>query len=154
EAAPEQEPATSWSFAEETKLRTALAAIPTDEKGLAKKFGHSHKPWVKIGRAIERLDWGERGFNIFRDWSAQNAGEFNEKGLRTQWASFNRNRNAREKPITIATVYLYAIKCGWGRGDTEQEEPEPEESDDLLTAQAGGLEMCGVDWLWPGRFAR
>jgi hypothetical protein len=114
-SAPEQEPppASSWSFAEETRLRSALAAIPTDENVLAKKFGHSHDTWVKIGRAIERLDWGERGFNIFRDWSAQNAGEFDEKGLRTQWASFARNRNARENPATIATVYYYARKFGW-----------------------------------------
>jgi AAA domain-containing protein/primase-like protein len=114
-AAPDapQAPATPWSFAEETRLRSALAAIPTDEAVLAEKLGHSHDTWVKIGRAIERLDWGERGYAIWRDWSAQNAAEFNEKGLRTQWASFNRNRNAREKPTTIATVYLYAIKCGW-----------------------------------------
>jgi hypothetical protein len=120
--APETEPApqskTPWSFTEETRLRSALNAIPTDEKLLAKKFGHAHDTWVKIGRAIERLGWGERGFAIFRDWSAQNAQEFDERGLRTQWASFNRNRGAREKPTTVATVYLYAIKFGW-RGDAE-----------------------------------
>jgi AAA domain/Primase C terminal 2 (PriCT-2) len=104
---------TPWSYAEELRLRSALAAIPTDEKVLAEKFGHAHDVWVKIGRAIERLDWGERGYAVFRDWSAQNAKEFDEKGLRTQWGSFNRNRNAREKPTTVATIYLYAIKCGW-----------------------------------------
>jgi hypothetical protein len=97
-------PETPWRFAEETRLRSALSAIPTDEKSLAEKFGHAHDTWVKIGRAIERLGWNERGYAIFRDWSAQNAQEFNEKGLRTQWASFNRNRGAKEKPITIATV--------------------------------------------------
>src|SRR5262249_47424443 len=91
---------TPWSFNEEARLRSALGAIPTDEKVLAEKFGHSHDTWVRIGRAVERLDWGERGFAIFRDWSAQNAREFDEKGLLTQWASFNRNRNAREKPVT------------------------------------------------------
>jgi putative DNA primase/helicase len=31
---------------------------------------------------------------------------------------------------------------------------DDEENDDLLTTKAGGLEMSGVDWLWPGRFAR
>jgi hypothetical protein len=104
---------TPWGFAEEARLRSALGAIPTDEKVLAEKFGHAHDTWVKIGRAIERLDWGDRGLLIWRDWSAQNAGEFNEEGLRTQWASFNRTRNTREKPVTIATVYLYAMKFGW-----------------------------------------
>jgi hypothetical protein len=111
-------PQMPWSFAEETRLRAALSAIPTDEKLLAEKFGHAHDTWVKIGRAIERLGWGDRGFLIWRDWSAQNAGEFDEKGLRTQWASFERNRGARENPITVATVFYYAIKFGWN-GDAE-----------------------------------
>ena len=122
QSAPETEPAphidTPWSFGEETRLRTALAAIPTDEKLLAEKFGHAHDTWVKIGRAIERLGWGDRGLLIWRDWSAQNAGEFDEKGLRTQWASFERNRGARENPTTVATVFYYAIKFGWN-GDVE-----------------------------------
>jgi hypothetical protein len=111
-------PQTPWSFAEETRLRAALSAIPTDEKLLAEKFGHAHDTWVKIGRAIERLGWGDRGLLIWRDWSAQNAGEFDEKGLRTQWASFERNRGARENPTTVATVFYYAIKFGW-KGDVE-----------------------------------
>src|SRR5262249_52643950 len=105
--------ATPWSFAEEARLRSALGAIPADERVLAEKFGHSHDTWVKIGRAIERLDWGERSFAVFRDWSAQNAREFDEEGLRAQWSSFNRNRNTREKPVTIATVFYYAMQFGW-----------------------------------------
>src|SRR6516164_3928740 len=146
-------PQTPWSFAEETRLRAALSAIPTDEKLLAEKFGHAHDTWVKIGRAIERLGWGDRGFLIWRDWSAQNAGEFDEKGLRTQWASFNRNRNAREKPTTVATIYLYAIKCGW-RSDLPEVDEQSSPDDDLVTTMVADLEMCGIDWLWPGRFAR
>ena len=121
-------PQTRWSFAEETRLRAALSAIPTDEKLLAEKFGHSHDTWVKIGRAIERLDWGDRGYAIFRDWSAQNAQEFDEKGLRTQWASFNRNRNARGEPVTIATVFYYAIKFGWNGGVEVAPEDAPEDA--------------------------
>jgi hypothetical protein len=119
--------ATPWSFAEEARLRAALGAIPTDEKALAEKFGHSHDTWVKIGRAIERLDWGEHGYAIFRDWSAQNAKEFNEKGLRTQWASFKRNRNARENPATIASVYYYARKFGWSSQSSNNKISDVEE---------------------------
>jgi hypothetical protein len=125
--APKSTNATPWSFNEEARLRSALGAIPTDEKTLAEKFGHSHDTWVRIGRAIERLDWGERGFSIFRDWSAQNAREFDEKGLRTQWASFNRNRNAREKPVTIATVFHYAMQFGWS-GDQPANDEEASDS--------------------------
>jgi putative DNA primase/helicase len=156
DATPEQEPVASWNFAEEAQLRSALAAIPTDEKVLAKKFGHAHDTWVKVGRAIERLGWGEHGFAIFRDWSAQNTGEFNERGLRTQWASFARNRNAREKPVTVATVFHYAIKCGWRNGEYVQQDPgnqAGDRDDELRVVWASDLEMCGVDWLWPGRFA-
>jgi hypothetical protein len=149
---------TPWSFNEEARLRSALGAIPTDEKALAEKFGHAHDVWVKIGRAIERLDWGERGYAVFRDWSAQNAREFDEKGLRIQWASFNRTRNASEKPVTIATVYLYAMKFGWSSdrplNEEEAGDQRAEDNDDLVTALVADLEMCGIDWLWPGRFAR
>src|SRR5262249_23047254 len=128
---------------------SALAAIPTDEKVLAERFGHSHDIWVKIGRAIERLDWGERGYAIFRDWSAQNVREFNEKGLRTQWASFKRSRNARDNPVTIATVFHLAKQCGWS-----QPEKVEQNDDELIITNAADVEMCGVDWLWPDRFAR
>ena len=123
-------PASSWDFKKDTRLRSALNAIPADEKVLTEKSGDSHITWVNIGRAIERLDWGERGYAIFRDWSTQNAQEFHERGLRTQWASFNRNRNTRERPITIATVFHYARQFGWGeqnsakhQKDTKQEKP-------------------------------
>jgi Protein of unknown function (DUF3987)/Primase C terminal 2 (PriCT-2) len=102
-----------WNFATELHLRSALGAIPTDEKLLTEKLGHSHDAWIKIGMAIERLDWGERGYTIFRDWSSQSAKEFNEKGLRTQWSSFNRNRDTRENPVTVGTIFHYARKFGW-----------------------------------------
>jgi RecA-family ATPase len=115
--APES-PITPWSFAEETRLRSALNTIPTDDKVLAEKLGDSHATWVKIGMAIERLDWGEKGYAIWRGWSEQNAKEFDEKGLRTQWGSFRRNRNTRANPVTVATVYHYAQQFGWRAIDT------------------------------------
>jgi hypothetical protein len=140
---------TPWSFAEEARLRAALGAIPTNEKLLVEKFGHSHSIWVKIGRAIERRDWGKKGFAIWRDWSSQSP-EYDEKGLLAQWASFRRNRGTRARPTTIATVYRYAMKFEWSNDRPDQDENE----DDLVTANAGELKMCGVEWLWPGRFAR
>src|SRR5262249_12514265 len=36
----------------------------------------------------------------------------------------------------------------------EQEDGEQSDDDDLAVAVADDLEMCGVDCLWPGRFAR
>jgi hypothetical protein len=102
-----------WSFAEDMRLRSALSAIPTDEKRLVEKFGSSHNTWVNVGRAIERLDWGEKGFAIWRDWCAQNSAKFNEKGLRDNWRSLQHNRNTRDKPVTVGTLYYYAKEFGW-----------------------------------------
>src|SRR5262249_45693647 len=128
---------TPWSFNEEARLRSALSAIPTDETVLAEKFGHSHDTWVRIGRAIERLDWSDRGYAIWRDWSAQSSTEFDEKGLLVQWRSFNRNRNARGRPVTIATVFRYAMKCGWsGDQAAEQHDDQAADHDDDVTTAA------------------
>jgi len=154
EEQPDKPKSSPWNFNEEARLRSALGHIPTDEASLTQKFGHAHSIWVNIGRAIERLDWGERGFSIWRDWSAQNTEKFNEKGLRTQWNSFQRNRNARGRPTTIATVFRYAMKCGWSGDQPNQPDEQADTDDDLMTTEATSLQMCGVDWLWPGRFAR
>jgi Family of unknown function (DUF5906)/Primase C terminal 2 (PriCT-2)/RepB DNA-primase from phage plasmid len=102
-----------WSQAEEAKLREALGYIPTDEDILKEKLGDSHDAFVRIGRAIERLGWGDHGFAIWRDWCAQNADKLNEQGLQTQWRSFQRTRDNAQKPVTIATVYWYAKQFGW-----------------------------------------
>jgi hypothetical protein len=118
----------TWSFAEELRLRSALNAIPTDEKVLAEKFGSSHDTWIKIGMAIERLGWNECGYAIWRGWSTQSAKEFNEKGLRAQWASFQRNRDTRENTITIKTVFYYARHFGWE--DTQKSAPGSSETID------------------------
>ena len=113
----QQEP-TAWCFATELRVRSALSAIPADEKVLTEKLGNSHDAWIRIGMAIERLGWGERGYAIFRDWSMQSTKDFNEKGLRTQWSSFNRNRDSRENPVTVGTVFHYAKQFGWNEPQT------------------------------------
>jgi hypothetical protein len=155
EEQPDKPKSSPWNFNEEAQLRSALSCISTNEAELIKKFGHAHSVWVKIGRAIERLGWGERGFAIWRDWSAQNIKEFNEKGLRTQWASFERNRNTKGRPVTVASIFNYAMKFGWsGDQPNSQHDQQVDQDDDLITTAITDLKMCGIDWLWPGRFAR
>ena len=131
--------AATWSFAEDMRLRSALSAIPADERALAEKFGTSHEIWVKIGRALERLGWGERGYAVWRDWSAQ-SGEFDEEGLRTNWASFQRSRDARLNPVTIGTVFHYARQFGWSdqRHNGRDDNPPPWEPDEARGAGSGG----------------
>src|SRR5262245_4625073 len=41
-----------------------------------------------------------------------------------------------------------------GGGEQGDQTDEEAGDDDLVIAAADELEMCGVDWLWPGRFAR
>src|SRR5262249_15235053 len=46
---------------------------------------------------------------------------------------------------------------GGDRGDNNQDgrvDDQDGDDDDLAVTAAAGLEMCGIDWLWPGRFAR
>jgi putative DNA primase/helicase len=43
---------------------------------------------------------------------------------------------------------------GGEQRDHTGDETGDDESDELVIATAADLEMCGVDWLWPGRFAR
>jgi AAA domain/Primase C terminal 2 (PriCT-2)/RepB DNA-primase from phage plasmid len=108
-----------WTAAREARLRSALDAIPTDEatlnaKGFTRRDGTSvgsHGIWIDIGRAIERLGWGDKGLSIWRDWSKKSS-EYNESGLRIQWQSFGRTRSEDES-ITIGTVFWYAQGFGW-----------------------------------------
>jgi hypothetical protein len=114
-----------WSEAEEARLRSTLDAIPTDEETLNAKFKDSHLAWIKIGLAIERLGWGERGYAIWRDWSARNKEKFNEKGLQTQWKSFERRRDDETNPVTVGTIYYYAKQFGWKPKVEPEVEPLP-----------------------------
>ena len=42
---------------------------------------------------------------------------------------------------------------GWRGGASQEAKPSDHDDDNLVTTAAADLEMCGVDWLWPGRFA-
>src|SRR5262249_20282792 len=50
---------TPYSDAEEARLRSALAAIPADDRDM----------WRDMGAALHSLGWGEKGFEIWTDWS-------------------------------------------------------------------------------------
>jgi putative DNA primase/helicase len=146
---------TPWSFETELRLRSALNAIPADEKLLTEKFGNSHNIWVKIGMAIERLGWGDRGYTIFRDWSAQNAEKFDEAGLRTQWKSFNRNRDKRAKPVTSGSVFYFAHQCGWNETPHgAAASPGHSTNKNYVLVRASDIIPRPMDWLWEGHILR
>jgi putative DNA primase/helicase len=114
----------TWNTDTDVRLRSALAAIPTDEATLNEKFKDdkisSHMVWVNVGRALHRLDSGEKGFAIWRDWSRGNAEKFNGAGLQSQWDSFERTCNDTDKPIRIGTIFHYAKKFGWEEEEEEE----------------------------------
>jgi hypothetical protein len=117
--------AAAWTQAAENRLRSALAAIPTDPKALDETLGNppgSHIVWVNIGRAINRLGWGERGFEIWHDWCARSP-EYNLAGLLTNWRSFERTR-LDEGGVTVRTIFHYAQQFGWKDEEPETVEPE------------------------------
>jgi hypothetical protein len=124
-----------WTDALEMKLRSALGAIPTDEATLDATFGDSRLVWINVGRSIERLGWGARGYEIWRDWSRQNVTEFDEGGLRVQWRSFARTRDGAGKKVTIGTVCHYAREFGWHEPDEQRGEVEPTYADEATTAK-------------------
>jgi Bifunctional DNA primase/polymerase, N-terminal/Primase C terminal 2 (PriCT-2) len=119
-----------WTQEAEARLRSALDAIPVDEVALTRELReNSHQVFVNIGRALERLGWGERGFDMWRDWCARSP-EFDLKGLFTNWASFGRTRNSSGKKVTQGTIIYYAKEFGWREPDQKRAETEPTYADD------------------------
>jgi hypothetical protein len=150
--------ATPWTAAEENRLRSALDAIPVDEQALKDKLGDSHKAWLNIGRALERLGWGEQGLAVFRWWSRQSP-KFNEEGLQTQWRSFRSTREkfdeSGERPITVDTIYYFARQFGW-----EQPEEQPKAKPVGRIIPAFRCDWCDVKkvarrrWLYGQHYIR
>jgi hypothetical protein len=109
---------TPLTDAKEARLRSALDAIPVDPKALDETLGNppgSHMVWVNVGRAIERLEWGDRGFAIWEDWCRPSP-EYDLDGLLTNWRSFASTRESLrsdDERVTIDTVYYYARQFGW-----------------------------------------
>jgi hypothetical protein len=103
----------SWTFAEDQRIRSALAAVPTDEAMLDQKFtakGGARRVWLDIGMGLHTTGWGERAYGIFRDWSSGNRAEFDEKSLRYQWNHF---KDERSNKVTLGSLFWYARECGW-----------------------------------------
>jgi hypothetical protein len=124
-----------WTLAEKEKLRSALDAIPVDEEILNEELGDSHMVFVNIGRALERLGWGRRAYEMWRGWCAKSP-KFDEKGLQAQWASFGRRRDSSKKKVTVGTIYHYARTFGWRYHDEERAEAEPTYTDGATTDAA------------------
>ena len=89
-------PSGQRSFAEEARLRSALAVISAENRDI----------WLKVGAALHVL--GARA--VWGDWS-KTSGKFDAADQDRVWASFHGERN--EGVVTIATIYAWAKQRGW-----------------------------------------
>jgi hypothetical protein len=149
--------ATPWTAAEEARLRSALDAIPAGEQALKDKLGDSHQAWVNIGRALERLGWGDQGLAIWRYWSARSP-KYNEEHLRTNWRSFGGTRDKLaegERPVTVDTVFWIARQFGW-----QQAEEQPRAKPAGRVIPAFSTDWCDVKkvarrrWMYGQHYVR
>ena len=90
-----------WNEAEESRLRSALACIPAEAREI----------WLHVCMAIHWLGWGEKGFQIWDDWSRKSPEKYSEADQRRTWKSFERPYNGQ--PITLASIYHMAREHGW-----------------------------------------
>jgi AAA domain-containing protein/primase-like protein/bifunctional DNA primase/polymerase-like protein len=125
------------------RIKDALPFVSADDRDT----------WIEIGQALH-AHLGNNGRAIWDQWSATCPEKYDPDDADRVWRSFGK-RDGR----TIASLFFRAIKGGW-RDDGECAEPQsPNDTeaagaaDELKIVWASDLEMCGVDWLWPGRFA-
>lgn len=78
------------------RIRSALAAIPSDDRDV----------WVRVGMAIQS-ELGDAGFALWREWSMSSI-KFDEADTRAKWKSFGKKGG-----VGIATVFHLAAEHGW-----------------------------------------
>jgi putative DNA primase/helicase len=108
--------------------------------------------WIEIGQALH-AHLGNNGRDIWDRWSATCPEKYDPNDAERVWRSFGK-RDGR----TIASLFYRAITGGWRdtdgqAADRNDDQADTDQDDELRIIWASALEMCGVDWLWPGRFA-
>jgi putative DNA primase/helicase len=92
---------TPYSEEEEARLRSALACIPADERDT----------WRDMGFAVHSLCWGEKGFEIWTDWSWTCSEKYDEADQQRTWESFDRPYDGPK--ITAKSIFYNARQHGW-----------------------------------------
>ena len=90
-----------YSPAEEGRLRSALACLPPNER----------EQWRDVGFALHSLGWGNKGYEIWTDWSRGCPEKYDEADQQKTWESFNRPYDGAR--ITVATIIYKARQLGW-----------------------------------------
>ena len=92
---------TPYSEGEEARLRSALTSIPADERDM----------WRDMGFALHSLGWGEKGFEIWTDWSRTCPEKYDEADQQKTWESFDRPYDGPK--ITAKSIFYTARQHGW-----------------------------------------
>jgi hypothetical protein len=120
--------------ADAKRVASALAVISADDRDI----------WFRFGAILKDAFGEERGRALWDHWSQTSKEKFNAADQERVWRSIT----GSAKPAGLGTIILHAIKNGW------REDGSADAVDYLATTAAADLEMEGLDWLWPGRFAR
>jgi hypothetical protein len=124
----------------------ALAAMPKDSgRNNALNRGAFNLFQLVAGGGLDENEVRERLFA-----AAEANGLVDEDGAASVLATIESGAKAGGAQPRQASDH------GGDRGDHQNDQDDGKQSDDdnLAVAVANDLEMCGVDWLWPGRFAR
>jgi hypothetical protein len=106
-----------YSEYRDAELRSALNYVDASGRRVWDPNG-SYEVWGRtVAPAIASLDWGEKGEDIFVDWSrrATMEGLFpGEEACRKKIRSYKRGRESG--CLTEATIFKAAREAGWGKG--------------------------------------
>jgi hypothetical protein len=112
---PGSSPAPTYSEYEAARLRSALDFVDASGKRVWDPNDPSYALWGQtVAPAIASLDWGEKGEDIFVDWSRQTMvdGLFpGDEACRQQIRSYKRGRESG--CLTEATIFKAAREAGW-----------------------------------------
>lgn len=100
---------TIWSPAEQARLVSALAVIPSN----------SYDIWYQAGMALQALSWErsdgtDLGFVIWDQWSQLCPDKYSLAGCEDKWKTFGRSN--RSSSVTVASIYHMARQHGWNDG--------------------------------------
>jgi hypothetical protein len=99
-----------WIVSEETvqEVIDALRFIPADlyQRGTDPRTGREILGWIEIGHALKMMGLGERGFQIWDDWS-QKSSKYDPSVMRSKWRSFG------PTDITHLSIFRCAQDLGW-----------------------------------------
>jgi len=124
---------TDWSPADETRLRSALSAIPSINRD----------DWLHVGMALHEGGW-PNAFELWTAWSRTCPEKYDEADQQRTWESFRGQRSGAR--ITVATIFHLANVRGWTDDyvpDAHRNEPEKPEFKD---APNGGNGIATANW--------